>query len=123
MNLGLLRSITALNQQPLPEPIGKVWLRSLRMRAIHQPGHQLMSHQREINVPLGMTRKTEFAFQPLQGRSDPVPAELIGVSIHSGNGTPPLQFTATQDLQGCGQILLTTDTTAIGSKQNQLGSI
>ena len=123
MNLGLLRSITALNQQPLPEPIGEVWLRSLRMRAIHQPGHQLMSHQGEVNIPLGMTGKTELAFQPLQGCSKPVPAELIRVSIHSGNRTPPLQFTATQDLQGCGEILLTTDTTAIGSKQNQLGSI
>jgi hypothetical protein len=82
-----------------------------------------MSHQREINVPLGMTGKTKFAFQLLQGCSNPVPAEFIGVSILSGNGTPPLQLTATQDLQGCGEILLTTDTTAIGSKQNQLGSI
>ena len=123
MNLGLLRSITALNQQPLPEPIGKVWLRSLRMRAIHQPGHQLVCEHSEINIPLGMTGETQLAFLSLQGCSNTVPAKLIGVSIDSGNRTPPLQRTATQNLERRIEISFSTDTTAIGSEQNQLGSI
>ena len=42
---------------------------------------------------------------------------------HSGNWTPPLQLPATQDLQGCGEILLATNTTAVRSEQNQLGGI
>ena len=123
MNLGLLRSISALHQQPLPKPIGQVRLRSLQLGAIHQPGHQLMCEHSEINIPLGMTRETQLAFLSLQGCSNTVPAELIGVSIDSGNRTPPLQRTATQNLECRIEISFSTHTTAVGSEQNQLGSI
>ena len=123
MNLGRLRSISALDQQPLPEPIGQIRFRWRRIRAIHQPGHQLMGHQVEVNVPLGMPGKTKLARQDLQGCSDPVPGELVGVSDRPGHGSSALQLTATQDLKSSTKIWFTTDTTAIRSKQNQLGSI
>ena len=123
MNLGLLRSISALDQQPLPEPIGQIRFRWRRIRAIHQPGHQLMGHQVEVNVPLGMPGKTKLARQDLQGCSNPVPGDLVGVSDRPGHGSSALQLTATQDLQRCGKVPLTTDATAVGSEQNQLGSI
>ena len=123
MNLGLFRSISALDQQPLPEPIGQIRLRSLHMGTIHQPGHQLMGGHGEINIPLGMAGKTKLAVQPLHGGSNPFPAERIGVSSASVYRTAPLQFTTGQNLQGCGEILLATDATAVGSEQNQLGSI
>jgi hypothetical protein len=106
MNLGLLRSISALHQQPLPKP-----------------GHQLMCEHSEINIPLGMTGETQLAFLSLQGCSNTVPAKLIGVSIDSGNRTPPLQRTATQNLERLIEIFFSTHTTAVGSEQNQLGSI
>ena len=82
-----------------------------------------MGQHDEINVSLGMTREPELAIQALQGRSDPVPAELIGIPIASGNRTPTLQCATPQDLQGCREILFTTNTTAVGREQNQLGSI
>ncbi len=82
-----------------------------------------MGQHNEINVSLGMTREPELAVQALQWRSNPVPAELIGISIASGNRTPTLQFTTPQDLKGCREILFTADTTAVGREQNQLGSI
>ena len=123
MNLGLLRSISTLHQQPLPKPIGQVRLRSLQLGAIHQPGDQLVCKHSEINIPLGMTRETQLAFLSLQGCSNTVPAELIGVSIDSGNRTPPLQRTATQNLECRIEISFSTHTTAVGSEQNQLGSI
>ena len=50
-----------LDQQPLPEPIGQIGLRWLEMGTIHEPGHQLMSGDGEINSPLGMTGKTKLA--------------------------------------------------------------
>jgi len=82
-----------------------------------------MGQHNEINVSLGMTREPELTVQALQGRSNPVPAEHIGISIASGNRTQTLQFTTPQDLQGCREILFTMDTTAVGREQNQLGSI
>ena len=93
------------------------------MGTIHQPGHQLMVSDDEINIPLGMTGKTKLAVQPLHKRSDPMPAEFKWVSINSGNWTPPPQLPAAEDLQGCGEILLSTETAAVRSKQNQLGGI
>ena len=93
------------------------------MGTIHQPGHQLICDDDEINIPHGMTGKTKLAVQPLHWRSDAVPAEFKWVSINSGNWTPPLQLPAAQDLQGCGEILLATNTTAVRSEQNQLGGI
>ena len=103
MNLGLFRSISALDQQPLPEPIGQIRLRSLHMGTIHEPGHQLMGGHGEINIHLGMNGETRLAVPPLHGGSNPVPAERIGVSIASGYRTAPLQFTTAQNLQGCGE--------------------
>ena len=93
------------------------------MGTIHQLGHQLMGGNDEINIPLGMTEKTKLAVQPLHWRSDPVPAEFKWVSINSGNWMPSLQLPAAGDLQSYGEILLSTDTTAVRSKQNQLGGI
>ena len=93
------------------------------MGTIHSPGHQLMGGEDEINIPFGMTGKTKLAVQPLHRRSDPIPVEFKWVSINSGNWTPPLQLPAAEDLQGCGEILLSTDTTAIRSKQNKFGGI
>ncbi|MCB4407737.1 hypothetical protein [Synechococcus sp. MU1642] len=63
-----------------------------QMGTIHQPGHQLMDGDDEINIPLGMTVKTKLAVQPLHRRSDPMPAEFKWASINSGNWTPPLQL-------------------------------
>ena len=77
----------------------------------------------EINIALGMTGETKPTVQPLHWRSNPIPAELIWVAVASGHWTPTLQFAAAQDLQGCGEIMLATDATAVGSKQNQLGGI
>ena len=82
-----------------------------------------MGGDSEINIPFGMTRKTKLAVQPLHGSSNPIPAEFIGVAFSSGDRTPTLQCATTQDLQGRGEILLATDTTAVRSKQNQLGGI
>ena len=82
-----------------------------------------MAGHGEINIPLGMAGKTKLAVQPLHWGSNPVPAERIGVSVASSYRTKPLQFTTGQNLQGCGEILFTTDATAVGSEQNQLGSI
>ena len=93
------------------------------MGTIQDPGHQLMSGDGEINIPLGMTGKTNLTVQPLHRCSDPIPAEFVGVSLASGHRTPPLQCATPQDLQGCGKILLATDATAVGSEQNQLGGI
>ena len=93
------------------------------MGTIHEPGHQLMGGDGEINIPLGMTGKTKLAVQPLHRCSNPIPAEFVRMSIASGHRTPPLQCATTQDLQRCGEILLATDPTAVGSKQNQLGGI
>ena len=93
------------------------------MGTIHEPGHQLMSGDGEINIPLGMTGKTKLAVQPLHRCSHPIPAEFVRMSIASGHRTPPLQCAPPQDLQGCGKILLATDATAVGSEQNQLGGI
>ena len=107
----------------MPERIGQVEFRLLRLRAIHQPCNQLMGEHHEINVPLRMTGEAELAIQLFQGCSDPFPAERIGVSIDARNRTTPLQFPATQNLQGCGEFRFTTDTAAIGREQNPLGSI
>ena len=93
------------------------------MGTIHQPGHQLMGDDGEINISLGMTRKTKLAVQPLHRRSNPIPAKLIGMAIASGHWTPPLQFAKAQDLQGGGEILFTVETIAIGGKKNMLGNI
>ena len=93
------------------------------MGTIHEPGHQLMGGDGEINIPLGMPGKTKLAVQPLHRCSNPIPAELIEVSVAACHRTPPLQCATAQDLQRCGEILLATDTTAVGSKQNQLGGI
>ena len=93
------------------------------MGTIHQPGHQLIGGDDEINIPLGMTGKTKLAVQPLHRRSEPIPAGSKWVSINSGNWTPPLQLPAAEDLQGCREILLATNTTAVRSKRNQLGGI
>ena len=82
-----------------------------------------MGQHDEINVALGMTREAELTVQALQGGSNTAPAEFIGISIASGNRTPTLQFTTPQHLQGCREILFTTNTTAVGREQNQLGSI
>ena len=82
-----------------------------------------MSADGEINISLGMTRKTKLAVQPLHRRSNPIPAELIRMAIASGHRTPPLQFATAQDLQGSGEILVTIETIAIGSEQNLLGKI
>ena len=70
-----------------------------------------------------MTGETELAIQLFQGCSNPVPAERVGVSVDSRNRTTPLQFTASQNLQGCSEIRFTTHTAAVGSEQNPLGSI
>ena len=93
------------------------------MGTIHQPNHQLMGGDGEIKISLGMTGKTKLTVQPLHRCSDSIPAEFVGVSIASGHRTPPLQCATPQDLQRCGEILLATDPTAVGSKQNQLGGI
>ena len=85
--------------------------------------HQLIGGDDEINIPLGMTGETKLAVQPPHRRSDPMPAEFKWVSINSGNWTPPFQLPAAHDLQGCGEILLATNTTAVRSEQNQLGGI
>ena len=45
------------------------------MGTFHQPGHQLMGGDDELNIPLGMTGETKLAVQPLNRRSDPMPAE------------------------------------------------
>ena len=82
-----------------------------------------MGQHDEINVSLGMTREPELTVQALQGRSNTIPAEVIGISIASGNRTPTLQFTTPQDLQGCREILFTVETIAIGGKKNMLGNI
>ena len=82
-----------------------------------------MGEQRKINSPLGMTGKTELAIQLFQGCCHAVPAKCIGVSVDARNRTTPLQFSPSQNLQGCSEIRFTTDTAAIGSEQNQLGSI
>lgn len=93
------------------------------MGTIHQPGHQLMGGEDEIKIPLGMTGKTKLVVQPLQRRSDPMPAEFKWVFINFGNWTPHLQLPAAEDLPGCREILLATNTTAVRSEQNQLGGI
>ena len=82
-----------------------------------------MGKHREINIPLRMTRKTQLAIQLFQGCSNPVPAKRIGVSVETCNRTTPLQFSAPQNLQGCHEVLFTTDPAAVGSEQNPLGSI
>ena len=82
-----------------------------------------MGEHHEINVSLWMTGETELAIQLFQGCSDPIPAERIGVSIDARNRTTPLQFPATQNLQGCSEFRFTTDTATIGREQNPLGSI
>ena len=82
-----------------------------------------MGQHDEIDVSLGMTREPELTVQALQGRSNTVPAEFIGISIASGNRTPTLQLPATQNLQGCGEFRFTTDTAAVGREQNPLGRI
>ena len=85
--------------------------------------HQLIGGDDEINIPLGITGETKLAVQPLHRRSDPMPAEFKWVSINSCNWTSPLQLPAAEDLQGCREILLATNTTALRSKQNQLSGI
>jgi len=107
----------------MPERIGQVEFRLLRLRAIHQPGNQLMGEHHEINVPLRMTGEAELAIQLFQGCSNPIPAQHIGVSVDACDRTTPLKFSATQNLQGCGEIIFTTDTAAVRSEQNPLGSI
>lgn len=82
-----------------------------------------MGQHDEINISLGMTREPELTVQALQGCSNTVPAELIGVPLDASNRSPPQQFTSLQDLQGRRKILFTTDTTAVRREQNQLGSI
>lgn len=123
MNLGLLRRIPALNQQPLPEPIGQIRFWVLLMGTIHQPIHQLMGNHREINVSFGMTGKTEHALKPLKGCSDTVPAKFIGIAVAPSDWTTPLQPTLAQDLQSCGEICFTSDTAAIRSEQNLLSDV
>ena len=93
------------------------------MGTIHQPDHQLMGGDGEIKISLGMTGKTKLTVQPLHRCSDPIPAEFVGVSNAYGHRTPPLQCATPQDLQGCRKILLATNTTAVRSKQHQLGGI
>ena len=82
-----------------------------------------MGEHREINIPLGMTRKTELAIQLFHRCSNAVPAKCVGVPIDARNRATPLQFSATQNLQSCSKIRFTTGTVAIGSEQNPLGSI
>ena len=82
-----------------------------------------MGDHSEINVPLGMTGKTKLASQLFQGCSNPVPAKRVGVSADACDRTTPVQFSASQNLEGSSEIILTTDTAAIGSEQNPLGSV
>ena len=72
------------------------------MGTIHQPDHQLMGGDGEIKISLWLTGRKKLTVQPLHRCSDPIPAEFVGVSIASGDRTPPLQCAMPKDLQGCG---------------------
>ena len=82
-----------------------------------------MGEHLEIDVSFGMTGEAQLAIQRFQGCSNPIPAKRIDVSVDPRTRTTPLKFSAPQNLQCCGEIRFTTDTAAVGSEQNPLGSI
>ena len=124
MNLGLFRSISALDQQPLPEPIGQIGLRWLQMGTIHQPDHQLMGGDGEIKISLGMTGKTKLTLQPLHQSVQRPHSSEVRRGVHRFR--PPDAAPVVRPAPGSAglrKILLATDATAVGSEQNQLGGI
>ena len=65
-NLGMLHSLPALNQKPLPEIVREIGLSLIRSGSIHQPGNELIGAQFKVHVRLRMLREPQLALDRFQ---------------------------------------------------------